>query len=181
VTDLSGDGAGSAYSTGRSKSGDYRVTLGETFGTTNVISFSVEAKNTKLSEKAALKEINENCANRGTDVGILVFGSLDQAPTQGRALKIFPGHKIMVVCDEGSETALYAAYVYARCMSKLLNSATEFDERSLSQAIEEAIKYLDIEDAVNKDAKAARNAIDRLVSTALTARTNVLKVLNQFE
>jgi citrate lyase beta subunit len=40
---------------------------------------------------------------------------------------------------------------------------------------------LDIEDAVNKDAKAARNAIDRLVSTALTARTNVLKVLNQFE
>ena len=87
----------------------------------------------------------------------------------------------MVVCDEGSETALYAAYVYARCMSKLLKSTTEFDESSLSQAIEEAIKYLDIEDAVNKDAKAARNAIDRLVSTALTARTNVLKVLNQFE
>jgi hypothetical protein len=87
----------------------------------------------------------------------------------------------MVVCDNGSETSLYAAYVYARCMSKLLNSATEFDERSLSQAIEEAIKYLDIEDAVNKDAKAARNAIDRLVSTAITARNNVLKVLNQFE
>ena len=181
VTDLSADSAGSAYSSGRSKSGDYRVTLGETFGTTNVISFSVEAKNTKLSEKAALKEISENCANRGTDVGILVFGSQDQAPTQGRALKIFPGHTIIGVCDEGAETALYAAYVYARCMSKLLKSTTEFDERSLSQAIEEAIKYLDIEDAVNKDAKAARNAIDRLVTTALTARTNVLKVLNQFE
>jgi hypothetical protein len=181
VTDLSADSAGAAYSAGRSRSGDYRVTLGETYGTTNAISFSVEAKNSKLSEKAALKEINENCANRGTDVGILVFASQEQAPTQGRALKIFPGHKIMVVCDNGSETALYAAYVYARCMSKLLNSATEFDEQSLSQAIEEAIKYLDIEDAVNKDAKAARNAIDRLVSTALTARINVLKVLNQFE
>ena len=181
VKDLSADSAGAAYGAGRSKSGDYRVTLGETFGTTNAISFSVEAKNSRLSEKAALKEINENCANRGTDVGILVFASQEQAPTQGRALKIFPGHKIMVVCDNSSETALYAAYVYARCMSQLLNSATEFDEQSLSQAIEEAIKYLDIEDAINKDAKAARNAIDRLVSTALNARSNVLKVLNQFE
>ena len=49
------------------------------------------------------------------------------------------------------------------------------------QAIEETIKHLDIEDAINRDAKAARNAVDRLVTTAITARTNVLKVLNQFE
>jgi hypothetical protein len=181
VTDLSLDNSGSSYASGRSKSGDYRVTLCETFNSTNPISFSVEAKNAKLSEKAALKEITENCENRGTDVGILVFASLEQAPTQGRSLKILPGHKIFVVCDHGTETALYAAYVYARCMSKLLKASTQFDESSLSQAIEETIKHLDIEDAINRDAKAARNAVDRLVSTAFTARTNVLKALNQFE
>jgi ribosomal protein L17 len=66
-------------------------------------------------------------------------------------------------------------------MSKLLQSSTEFDGSTLSQAIEEAIKHLDIEDQINKDAKSARNAIDRMVTTAISARTNVLKVLNQFE
>ena len=181
VTDLSRDSSGISYANGRSKSGDYRVTLGETFNTSNVISFSVEAKNTKLSERAALKEIAENCENRGTDVGILVFASKEQAPTQGRSLKIFPGHKVFVVCDHESETALYAAYVYARYISKLLKTSTQFDESCLSQAIEEAVKHLDIEDAINRDAKAARNAVDRLVSTAIAARTNVLKVLYQFE
>lgn len=181
VTDLSNDNSGISYASGRSKSGDYRVTLGETFNTSKAICFSVEAKNSKLSERAALKEIAENCENRGTDVGILVFASQEQAPTQGRSLKIFPGNRILVVCDHESETALYAAYVYARYISKLLKSSTQFDESSLSQAIEEAVKYLDIEDAINRDAKAARNAVDRLVTTSITARSNVLKVLYQFE
>ena len=180
VSDLSSDNSGTSYANGRSKSGDYRVTLSDTFSTSNPISFSVEAKNAKLSERAALKEISENCENRGTDVGILVFASAEQAPTQGRTLKIFPGNKIMVVCDKESETALYAAYVYARYMAKLLKTSTQFDERTLSQSIEEIVKHLDIEDAINRDAKSARNAVDRLVSTAVTARTNVLKVLTQF-
>jgi ribosomal protein L17 len=86
----------------------------------------------------------------------------------------------MVVCDNESETALYAAYVYARYMSKLLKTSTQFDESTLSQSIEEIVKHLDIEDAINRDAKSARNAVDRLVSTAVTARGNVLKVLTQF-
>jgi hypothetical protein len=181
VSDLSADSSGSAYATGRSKSGDYRVTLGETFGTSHPVSISVEAKNSKLSEKAALKELQDNCDNRGTSVGILVFAQQDQAPTQGRALKIFPGNKIMVVCDNENETALYAAYVYARSVAKMLASSIEVDHTLIATQIEEAIKHLDIEDAVNKDAKAARNAIDRLVNTAITARTNVLKVLSQIE
>ena len=181
VSDLSSDSSGTSYASGRSKSGDYRVTLGETLNTPNAISFSVEAKNSKLSERAALKEISDNCENRGTDVGILVFASQEQAPTQGRSLKIFPGNKIFVVCDHGSETALYAAYVYARYMSKLLKTSTQFDESTLSQTIEEIVKHLDIEDAINRDAKSARNAVDRLVATSVTARSNILKALTQFQ
>jgi hypothetical protein len=181
VSDLSADSSGSAYASGRSKSGDYRVTLGETFGTSNPISITVEAKNAKLSEKAALKELQDNCDNRGTSVGILAFAQQDQAPTQGRSIKIFPGNKIIVVCDNENETALYAAYVYARSVAKMMASNIELDHTLIASQIEEAIKHLDIEDSVNKDAKAARNAIDRLVSTAVTARTNVLKVLSQIE
>lgn len=181
VSDLSADSSGSAYASGRSKSGDYRVTLGDTFGTSTPISFAIEAKNAKLSEKAALKELQDNCDNRGTAVGILVFAQQEQAPTQGRPIKVFPGNKIMVVCDNENETALYAAYVYARNLVRMLSSSVEIDHNVIANQIEEAIKHLDIEDSINKDAKAARNAIDRLVSTAVTARTNVLKVLSQIE
>lgn len=181
VSDLSGDSNGSAYASGRSKSGDYRVTIGDTFGTANPISISVEAKNSKLSEKAALKEIQENCDNRGTSVGIIVFAELSQAPTQGRSLKIFPGNKILVVCDNENETPLYAALMYARGIAKMLASNIEFNHSKIINQIEEVLKHLDIEDAINKDAKAARNAVDRLVSTALTARLNALKVVSEIQ
>ena len=86
-----------------------------------------------------------------------------------------------MVCDNGSETAFYAAYAYARFIAKQLKTATELDHNFLASAIEEIIKYLDIEDTINKDAKSARNAVDRLVSTSLTARSEVLRVLSQFE
>jgi hypothetical protein len=181
VTNVSAGATGSSYATGKSNSGDYLVTLGETFNTPSLISFSVEAKNSKLSEKAALKEISDNCKNRGVDVGIIAFASQDQAPTQGRPIKIFPGNKIFVVCDNGSETAFYAAYTYARFISKQVKTAAKLDHNFLASAIEEIIKYLDIEDAINKDAKSARNAVDRLVFTSLTARSEVLRVLSQFE
>jgi hypothetical protein len=181
VTNVSAGATGSSYAEGKSNSGDYLVTLGETFNTSNQISFSVEAKNSKLSEKTALKEISDNCKNRGVEVGIIVFASQDQAPAQGRPIKIFPGNKIFVVCDNGSETAFYAAYVYARFIAKKLKNSAGLDQNSLSSSIEEIIKFLDIEDAVNKDAKSARNAVDRLVITSLTARSEVLRVLSRFE
>lgn len=181
VSDLSGDSSGSEYTSGRSKSGDYRVTIGETFGTANPISIVVEAKNSKLSEKAALKELQDNCNNRRTAVGILVFANQAQSPTQGRPIKIFPGNKIMVVCDNENESALYAALVYARGVARLMASNVEFDYTKIANQIEEALKHLEIEDSINKEAKAARNAIDRLVNTALTARINLLKVLKEID
>jgi len=55
------------------------------------------------------------------------------------------------------------------------------DHNFIASAIEEIIKYLDIEDTINKDAKSARNAVDRLVYTSLTARSEILRVLSQFE
>jgi hypothetical protein len=68
VTNVSAGATGNSYAAGKSNSGDYLVTLGETFNTSNLISFSVEAKNSKLSEKAALKELGDNCKNRGVEI-----------------------------------------------------------------------------------------------------------------
>ena len=58
------------------------------------------------------------------------------------------------------------------------NCITEGDDYVRLNQVE---NNLDFEDSVNRDAKAARNAVDRLVTTAISARSNVLKVLNQFE
>lgn len=181
VSDLSTDANGLLSSTGKGKSGDFKVTLGETLENAIPVSFVVEAKDSKISEKEALREIDYNKANRGVDVGILVFASIDQAPTQGRAIKFFPGNRIIVACDHESETALYAAYVYARHLVK--NSATSktLDSGQFARALNEVIGHLDIEGTINKEAKSITNSLDRLVSTALTARGNVLATLRQFD
>lgn len=181
VSDLSTDGNGCLSSTGRGKSGDFKVTLGETLENANPVSFVVEAKDSKISEKEALREIDFNKANRGVDVGILVFASVDQAPTQGRAIKIFPGNRIIVACDHESETAMYAAYVYARHLVKNSSTNKTFDSGQFTKALSEVIGHLDIEGAINKEAKAITNSLDRLVAAALSARGNVLATLRQFD
>jgi hypothetical protein len=181
VTDLSADEGGKLYIEKKSKSGDFLVTLGETLNDAAPLSFVVEAKDSKLSEKIALQEILNNQRNRGTKVGILVFANQEQAPTQGKPLKIFPGNRIMVVADYGSETALYAAYAYARQLLKSLSSTNAIDSDRLNKNIEEILHHLDIENAINKDAKSIRNALDRLVSTSLNAKNSVIEILKQFD
>ncbi len=181
VSDLSTDGNGALSSTGKGKSGDFKVTLGETLENAIPVSFVVEAKDSKISEKEALREIDCNKANRGVDVGILVFASVEQAPTQGRAIKFFPGNRIIVACDHESETALYAAYVYARHLVKNSAATKTLDSGQFARALNEVIGHLDIEGTINKEAKAITNSLDRLVNSALTARGNVLATLRQFD
>jgi hypothetical protein len=181
VSDLSTDGNGALSSSGKGKSGDFRVTLGETLELAMPASFVVEAKDSKISEKEALREIDYNKANRGVDVGILVFASIDQAPTQGRPIKIFPGNRIIVACDHELETALYAAYAYARSLVKNRATNKTLDSGQFARALNEVIDHLDIECTINKEAKAITNSLERLVNSALSARNKVLATLSQFD
>ncbi len=76
---------------------------------------------------------------------------------------------------------MYAAYVYARDLMK--NSATSktLDSGQFARALNEVIGHLDIEGTINKEVKAITNSLNRLVSTALAARGNVLAILRQFD
>jgi hypothetical protein len=131
------------------------------------------------TEKEALLEIDTNKKNRGVDVGILVFASIEQAPTQGKVLKFFPGNRIITVCDHGSETALYAAYACARQLAKISRAVGKIDETLIFRSIQEIMGHLEIETTINKEAKAIGAALDRLVSSALTARSKVLDALGK--
>jgi hypothetical protein len=182
VSDLSASSTGKAAREGKGKSGDYLVTLSNTFGTPTPIAFSVEAKASKKSESEALKELNANMKNRGVDVGIIVFESEEDAPTMGKRLKVFPGNRIMVILDE-SEIALQCAYILAKQMALGIKKAggDSIDPADVERLVNEVSEHLNFDGVLNKEARAIELALDRLIKGASDARDRALKALSRFQ
>jgi len=182
VSDLSASSTGKAAREGKGKSGDYLVTLCNTFGTPAPIAFSVEAKASKKSESEALKELNANMKNRGVDVGVIVFESEEDAPTMGKRLKVFPGNRIMVVLDE-SEIALQCAYILAKqlAMGVKKTGGDSIDPADVERLVNEVSEHLNFDGVLNKEARAIELALDRLIKGATDARDRALKALSRFD
>jgi hypothetical protein len=182
VSDLSASSTGKAAREGKGKSGDYLVTLSNTFGTPAPIAFSVEAKASKKSESEALKELNANMKNRGVDVGVIVFESEEDAPTMGKRLKVFPGNRIMVVLDE-SEIALQCAYILAKqlAMGVKKSGGDSIDPADVERLVNEVSEHLNFDGVLNKEARAIELALDRLIKGATDARDRALKALSRFD
>jgi hypothetical protein len=182
VSDLSASSTGKAAREGKGRSGDYLVTLSNTFGTPSPIAFSVEAKASRMTESEALKELNTNMKNRGVDVGVIVFESEEDAPTLGKRLKVFPGNRIMVVLDE-SEIALQCAYILAKQLALNLkkNDGEVIDPADVERLVNEVSEHLNFDGVLNKEARAIEKALDRLISGATDARDRALKALARFQ
>jgi hypothetical protein len=182
VSDLSASSTGKAAREGKGKSGDYLVTVSNTFGTPAPIAFSVEAKASKKSESEALKELNANMKNRGVDVGVIVFESEEDAPTMGKRLKVFPGNRIMVILDE-SEIALQCAYILAKQMALSSKKAggDSIDPADVERLVNEVSEHLNFDGVLNKEARAIELALDRLIKGASDARDRALKALSRFQ
>ena len=182
VSDLSASSTGKAAREGKGKSGDYLVTLSNTFGTPAPIAFSVEAKASKKSEAEALKELNANMKNRGVDVGVIVFESEEDAPTMGKRLKVFPGNRIMVVLDE-SEIALQCAYILAKQLALGIKKTDgeAIDPADVERLVNEISEHLNFDGVLNKEARAIELALDRLIKGATDARDRALKALTRFQ
>jgi hypothetical protein len=182
VSDLSASSTGKAAREGKGKSGDYLVTLCNTFGTPAPLAFSVEAKASKKSESEALKELNANMKNRGVDVGVIVFESEEDAPTMGKRLKVFPGNRIMVVLDE-SEIALQCAYILAKqlAMGVKKSGGDSIDPADVERLVNEVSEHLNFDGVLNKEARAIELALDRLIKGATDARDRALKALSRFD
>ena len=182
VSDLSASSTGKAAREGKGKSGDYLVTLCNTFGTPAPTAFSVEAKASKKSESEALKELNANMKNRGVDVGVIVFESEEDAPTMGKRLKVFPGNRIMVVLDE-SEIALQCAYILAKqlAMGVKKSGGDLIDPADVERLVNEVSEHLNFDGVLNKEARAIELALDRLIKGATEARDRALKALSRFD
>jgi hypothetical protein len=182
VSDLSSSSTGKAAREGKGKSGDYLVTLSNTFGTPAPIAFSVEAKASKKSESEALKELNANMKNRGVHVGVIVFESEEDAPTMGKRLKVFPGNRIMVVLDD-SEIALQCAYILAKqlAMGVKKSGGGSIDPADLERLVNEVSEHLNFDGVLNKEARAIELALSRLIEGSTGARDRALKALARFQ
>jgi hypothetical protein len=75
-----------------------------------------EAKNSKLSKKQALADLDEAMATRDADYGIFVVPSEDRLPAKTSDLREFNGNKLFVVFDpeDGGRIGLEVAYKLAR-------------------------------------------------------------------
>lgn len=182
VSDLSSSTTGKAAREGKGKSGDYLVTVGNTFGTPEPLPFSVEAKSGRKTESAALKELNENMKNRGVQVGVIVFESEADAPTLGKRLKVFPGNRIMVVLDD-SEIALQCAYMLAKQLVLGLKKVdgTVIDSEDIERVLNEVSEHLNIDGILNKEARAIESALSRLIEGTTGARDRALKALSRLQ
>ena len=74
---------------------------------------------------------------------------------------------------------MYAAYAVARQLVKMSRAIGKKDENFIFRSIEEIVGHLEIETTINKEAKAIGAALERLVSSALTARSKVLDTLSK--
>ena len=179
VKDMSKESGGALSAKKRGKTGDYLVTVKGLPSDEIPVEFVVEAKNATMTYPEALREIQDNMDNRKTKVGIIVFDNLDQAPTNGKYIKVCEGNRIMVVIDKADEFALYAAYMYARNLAQhvLTTDSEVIDIAALQKAINAIEDNLNIESKLTREANSIRNALDRLMSTALNARTKALESL----
>lgn len=174
VEDVSRSRTGKSHSQRKINSGDFLVSSKErTDGVARPL-FVVEAKDSKLSLSEALRELNENKRNRNVPVGILVFASMDQAPTNGKQFKVVPGNNIIAVLDDASDAPIAAAYSYAKHLALGMIEEKSLDVAKLKDVIAEIERSLDFEVKINKETGIASGALTRLAEIALQAKEDVI-------
>jgi hypothetical protein len=114
-------------------------------------------------------------------VGIIVFASVDQAPTNGKKFKVLSGNNILVVLDEASDAPIAAAYSYAKYLALGLLNNAQLDFTQLKDVVSEIERSLDFESQINRETGIASGAVARLASIALRAREDISLALSKLK
>jgi hypothetical protein len=105
-----------------------------------------EAKNSKLSKKQALAELDEALAGRDADYAVLVVPSDEKLPAKTHTLREYAGDKLFVTYDpeDGSRLALEVAYGLARARVLMARGgAGDVDTDALRAELERALGQMD--------------------------------------
>ncbi len=123
----------------------------------------IEAKDSRLSQPRAMKELNEALAERSADFALLVVPTEAELPSKVEPLREYNGDKIVVALDPETGTLpLELAYRLARARVLMKRSdADGVDADALRAAVERALASLGEERKVKQQLTGAKTGIDK--------------------
>ena len=123
----------------------------------------VEAKDKRLSQPRAMKELDDALVHRSADFALLVVPTEEELPAKMEPLREYYGDKIVVVLDPETGTLpLELAYRLARARVLMKRSdADGIDADALRATIERALASLGEERKVKQQLTGAKTSIDK--------------------
>jgi hypothetical protein len=123
----------------------------------------VEAKDKRLSQPRAMKELDDALHHRSADFALLVVPTEEELPAKMEPLREYNGDKIIVVLDPETGTLpLELAYRLARARVLMKRSdADGIDADALRATIERALASLGEERKVKQQLTGAKTSIDK--------------------
>ena len=143
-----------------------------------------EAKNSKLSKKQALAELDEAMAARDADFGVFVVPSLEKLPAKTHPLREFNGNKLFVVFDpeDGGRLELEVAYKLARARILMARGeAGSLDPDAVRTEVERAVGAMDDVRRIKSQHTQAKTAIDEATKIVDAMNAAVRNHLGQID
>ena len=157
------DAVGDRSDAGRSKKGDVVADIGLCEGP-SLGRIAFEAKDRKLSQPAAIKELDGALEARNADFAVLVVPSEGEIPAGMRALTEFHGDKLIVTWNAGDESSLTLEVAYMLARARVLlareESGETLDGAAIGQQADKALQSLKDARKVRQNLTAARTGID---------------------
>ena len=124
-----------------------------------------EAKNSRMSRRGALEELDAARAERGADFAVLVVPGDEKVPAKMQPLREYNGDK-MVVCfdpeDPASALSLEVAYALARARVLMAGSEAEgIDGGAIRESVERAVNTLGEVQKVKQQLTGATSSIEK--------------------
>ena len=143
-----------------------------------------EAKNSRLSKKQALAELDEAMAARDADFGVFVVPSLEKLPAKTHPLREFNGNKLFVVFDpdDGGRLELEVAYKLARARILMARGeAGSLDPDAVRSEVERALGAMEDVRQIKNQHSRAKTAIDEATKIVEAMNAAVRNHLGQIE
>jgi hypothetical protein len=123
----------------------------------------IEAKDSRLSQPRAMKELNDALVERSADFALLVVPTEEELPAKVEPLREYNGDKIVVALDPETGTlALELAYRLARARVLMKRSdADGIDAGALRASVERAVAALGEERKVKNQLTGVKTGIDK--------------------
>jgi hypothetical protein len=122
----------------------------------------IEAKDSRLSQRGALSELERALTERSADAAVLVVPSEDEVPAKMQQLREYNGDRLVVAFDpEGGSLPLEVAYRLARARALMKRSdADGIDTGAIHDVAERALAALTEERRIKLQLTGAKTGID---------------------